>query len=158
MTCYKSWRGGGSWQQVEREHINNAHTSCIWWRVTSQRKAHCKKLREFDSLQKVLFWREHTHTDHATSYKRGSLEDLTLKVSKPDWDNLQSTDSIKINRPVPGIIYVRMYWTIFDSWLPFMQNKIFLKKHLQSFTFHIFTILLAPFASNLVNHLWHSEF
>ena len=45
---------------------------------------------------------------------------------------------------------------IFDS-RPFMYSKIFLKKIVSKIVAHIFTLLLAPFASKLVNFLRHSE-
>ena len=45
---------------------------------------------------------------------------------------------------------------IFNS-RPFVYKKIFLKKLLQKLLAHIFTLLLAPFASKLINHLRHSE-
>ena len=45
---------------------------------------------------------------------------------------------------------------IFDS-PPFMYNKIFLKKLLQKLLAPIFTLLLAPFASKLVNYWRHRE-
>ena len=38
-----------------------------------------------------------------------------------------------------------------------MYNKIFLKKLLQKIVVHIFTLLLAPFASKLVNFSRQSE-
>ena len=39
----------------------------------------------------------------------------------------------------------------------FVYNKIFLKKLLQKLVAHIFTVLLAPFASKKVNYLRQSE-
>ena len=63
------------------------------------------------------------------------------------------TDSTKINRP--GITYVCTE-RIFDSRLS-MYNKSFLKKVLYKFVIHIFTLLLAPFASKSVNYSSHSE-
>ena len=38
-----------------------------------------------------------------------------------------------------------------------MYNKIFLEKLLYKFVVHIFTLLLAPFVSKLVNYSRHSE-
>ena len=38
-----------------------------------------------------------------------------------------------------------------------MYNKIFFEKFLQKFVVHIFTILLAPFASKLVTYSRHSQ-
>ena len=47
---------------------------------------------------------------------------------------------------------------IFDSRpFNFMNNKIFLKKLLYKILAYIFTLLLAPFASKLVNYSRHSE-
>ena len=60
----------------------------------------------------------------------------------------QSTDLIKIYRP-------GYKWT-FDS-RPFMYSKTFLKKLLQNFVVHIFTLLLAPLTSKLVYISRHSE-
>ena len=61
--------------------------------------------------------------------------------------------SIKIHCPAKTWIYLTPYvcteW-IFDS-RPFMYNKIFLKKLLQKLVAHIFGLLLALFASKLVN-------
>ena len=51
--------------------------------------------------------------------------------------------------------YICAEWT-FDS-RPFIHNKIFLKKLLKQFVANIFTLLLAPFASLLVNYSQHSE-
>ena len=45
---------------------------------------------------------------------------------------------------------------IFDS-RPFRCNKIFLKNLFKKFVDHIFTLLLAPFSSKLVNYSRHSE-
>ena len=45
---------------------------------------------------------------------------------------------------------------IFDS-RPFMYNKMFLKKTPQKLVANIFTLLLAPFASKMVNYSKHSE-
>ena len=39
-----------------------------------------------------------------------------------------------------------------------MHKKIFLKENLQNFDAHIFTFLVAPFASKLVNYSRHSEY
>ena len=62
------------------------------------------------------------------------------------YGHLGHTDSTKINRP-----YVLN--RIFDSRL-FMYNKIFLEL---KFVVHIFTLLLASFASILVTYSRHSE-
>ena len=56
---------------------------------------------------------------------------------------------------VQGIEYV-CNDRIFDS-RPFMYSKIFLKKLLEKFVFHTFMLLLAPFASKLVNYSRHRE-
>ena len=56
---------------------------------------------------------------------------------------------------VRGITYVCTE-RIFDSRL-LMYNKIFLEKLWYKFLVHIFTLLLAPFTSNLVNYSRHSE-
>ena len=45
---------------------------------------------------------------------------------------------------------------IFDS-PPFIYHIIFLKKLLKKFAAHIFTLLVGPFASKLVNYSRHSE-
>ena len=45
---------------------------------------------------------------------------------------------------------------IFDS-PPFLYNKMFLKELLHKLLAHIFTLLLTPFASKLVNQSRHSE-
>jgi len=52
-----------------------------------------------------------------------------------------------------GVRYVLIN---FDS-PPYMYNKIFLKKLLFKFVDHVFTLLLTPFASKLVNYSRRSE-
>ena len=66
------------------------------------------------------------------------------------------------NRPRHNICtYVMIQWTNFDRRL-LTYKKIFLKKYLKKvvlskFVFQIFTLLLAPFASKLVNYSQHIE-
>ena len=62
---------------------------------------------------------------------------------------------IQPKKPVRGITYVSTE-RIFDS-RPFMCKKTFLKKLLQKLVVHIFTLLLAHFASKSVNYSRHSE-
>ena len=82
------------------------------------------------------------------------------------WNN-KSTDRINVNLNVvrrntvdttrikPFSTYVYTEW-IFDS-PPFMYSKIFLKELLRKKVVHIFTLLLAPFASKLINYSRHSK-
>ena len=66
----------------------------------------------------------------------------------------KNTHSIKINRPGHNI---RMYWTNFWQPTVHVEQYIFEKKLLEKLVAHIFTLLLAPFASKLVNYSRHSE-
>ena len=71
-----------------------------------------------------------------------------LKVST-SW----TTDSIKINRPGYNI---SIYKTNFWQPAVHVQQNIF-EKTLLEFVVHIYALLLAPFASTLVNFSRHSE-
>ena len=92
--------------------------------------------------------------------RRIALESkLQNKRKEGGWKNsfryrFSNTDSTKINRPGHNI---RMYWTNF--WQPnvhIQQNTLKIKLLLK-LVVHIFTLLLPPFASKLVNYSWHSE-
>ena len=54
-------------------------------------------------------------------------------------------------------IFFSVYWRSFFDSRMFMYNKIFLKKPLKKFVFHIFIFLLVHFASKLVNYSRRSE-
>ena len=65
----------------------------------------------------------------------------------------------KIHCPAKTWIYLTPYVCtelMFES-RPFMYNKTFLKKILQKLAAHIFTLLMAPFTSKLVNYSRDSE-
>ena len=66
---------------------------------------------------------------------------------------MATTDSTKINCPAYNI---RMYWTNFRQPTAHVQQDIF-GKTLIKICSYIFTLLLAPFASKLVNYSRHSE-
>ena len=93
---------------------------------------------------KTISKRSLTHFPN-TSYR-------TFNTTVGDMEIAKFTDSIKINRPGYNISTGR----IFDS-RPLIYNKKFLKKHFLKFVVHIFTLLLAPFASKWVNYSGQNE-
>ena len=66
--------------------------------------------------------------------------------------SIHTVDTIRIT-PFSAYVCTEL---IFDSQL-FLCIKIFLKKVLRKLAVHIFTFLLAPFTSKLVNYSRHSE-
>ena len=111
---------------------------------------------------------------HKVTFTKGMIISLLQNAKFWDFDNLSRWGEVArkklcflrilfIKKVIQKLAKTWIYLTtyvcperIFDS-RPFMYNKILLKRLLQKLVAHIFTLLLAPFASKLVNYSRHGE-